>query len=564
MAQLCRLAPRQILQGLAVLVQAGFICHHTTTEGRTSYEANSRNAYWLVRTGKIIDTVHKRYGKAAAAATTQLLLLGHASIGHLRTSSRIHQRSVRTSDVALNGGTGGGSSVHGGPAQDHFDAELSLAIRTLIKHGLICRLRRAYLRTDTDNYHIADDNLRKRLSASALKGTKAKEESLAKIKEVMEDQKNTRINLESSSDLSNSRKRKINPTDDGALHVKRPRLTCRNAAQETESIAAPLLENGNDCFSDSLIVRLNYAKFVVLCRNSRLTSLVANTYGRNVSRTYSEVLKQLDADQPDVAADSSILAGQGMPQESSKTINEERLAQDLFHSASHGGSSELQLPAINGHINGVTPRLTAETCSHLEILCEQPFKFLSHSLEHPDKYEIELFELGSHLRNDEIFRIILARFDKHAVRIVRALLDKGKVDEKYLQEIVLMPVKELRQSLARLKQAGFVELQEVPREAQRQPSRTMYLWFFDPDRVSMMLTEHTYKCMARCMQRIKAEREKVKPTIEKSERSDVKGQEEKMLAKAELEALRAWRRKESRLLGEVGRLDELILVLRDF
>ena len=78
-----------------------------------------------------------------------------------------------------------------------------------------------------------------------------------------------------------------------------------------------------------------------------------------------------------------------------------------------------------------------------------------------------------------------------------------------------------------------------------------------------MLIEDTYKCMTRCLQRMKVERDKVKPTIEKSERTDVRGKEERLLAKAELAVLKGWRKKEEWLLGEVGRLDELIFVLRD-
>lgn len=76
--------------------------------------------------------------------------------------------------------------------------------------------------------------------------------------------------------------------------------------------------------------------------------------------------------------------------------------------------------------------------------------------------------------------------------------------------------------------------------------------------------EECYKSMARCLQRAKVEREGVQTLLEKAERSDVVGREEEFLGEDERIGLEQWREKEERLLGEVGRLDELVAVLRDF
>ena len=70
--------------------------------------------------------------------------------------------------------------------------------------------------------------------------------------------------------------------------------------------------------------------------------------------------------------------------------------------------------------------------------------------------------------------------------------------------------------------------------------------------------------MARCLQRVKVEREAVQTVIEKAERTDVVGKEEEYLGVGERVALEEWREREERLLGEVGRLDDLVAVLRDF
>jgi DNA-directed RNA polymerase III subunit RPC3 len=202
---------------------------------------------------------------------------------------------------------------------------------------------------------------------------------------------------------------------------------------------------------------------------------------------------------------------------------------------------------------------------HLALLAQEPHMFSTRILQSGIiAWAVEYRRLARKLRCLELERIIESRFGSVAVRIVRVLAAKGKLDERRLQEISLMASKDLRQILARMAAAGFVDLQEVPRDAQRQPSRTIYLWFYDADRVRTVVLEDTYKSMSRCLQRIAVERSKLKWFLEKTERTDVKGNEERYLSAAELKTLQEWREKEALLLGEVGRLDDLVAVLRDY
>ncbi len=543
-------------------MQGGLVFHYTTSEGRTSYEANHRNAYYLVRSGKIPEIVQQRYGRAASTIVTQLLLLGHAPVGHLKTLSRKAGESTTVQDQTFKNDRAISTSIVDSAVEDQPDIEIYNSLRLLCKHNLVCRLREAHLRTEADTRQLAEEKVHNSFSSTA-KGAKLKEDFAEKLEDAIEKEFDTSINLlKSGAENMIPQKRKLDDTDE-IPNPKRPRLASGVAAHEGFD-PTYLVGEKTGLLSDSLVVRLNNARIAVLFRNERLVSLVTDIYGKNVSRTYEAVLKQLEPDLPDPKEKISLGPEQERSSGTTSEVDEGLLAQDLAYHEMYNEHSGSPWRSINGHVNGVKHRLTSETRSHLEILCQEPYRFLSPSLEYPDRYVVEYAALSIHLRNTEIFRIIFARFDRYAVRILRVLLDKGKLDEKYLQEIVLMSAKELRQTLAMLQQAGFLELQEVPREAQRQPSRTIYLWFYDPDRVRKMLIEDTYKCMARCFQRMKVERDKIRPTIEKSERSDVRGKEEKLLAGAELEVLKGWRRKEEWLLGEVGRLDELIFVLRDF
>lgn len=122
----------------------------------------------------------------------------------------------------------------------------------------------------------------------------------------------------------------------------------------------------------------------------------------------------------------------------------------------------------------------------------------------------------------------------------------------------------MRAVLTAMNRAGFLELQEVPKGNDRQPSKTIFLWFFDVERCRRRVLDETYKTMTRVLQRIGVERERVKDTVDKSERVDVQGHEEEMMTEAEKKALEEWRAKEEQLLGELGKLDDLVAVLRDF
>ena len=207
------------------------------------------------------------------------------------------------------------------------------------------------------------------------------------------------------------------------------------------------------------------------------------------------------------------------------------------------------------------------TRQHLLLLAEHPYAFVTyirrrHST--PESWTVNFRALTHRLRILELEKTIIARYGVEGLRIGRILQEKGKLDEKALAALALMNQKTMRSILTTMHEAGHLELQEVPRDSMRAPSRAIYLWFFDPERCGKKVLEETYKAMARCLQRVKVEREGVRGIIEKASRTDVVGKEEEFLNVEERVSLEKWRVKEEKLLGEVDKLDDLVMVLRDF
>lgn len=213
--------------------------------------------------------------------------------------------------------------------------------------------------------------------------------------------------------------------------------------------------------------------------------------------------------------------------------------------------------------NSIFTRMT-EVNQHLSLLSQPPYNLAESHTSEGIKWYISFRDLARKLRHLELERMIESRYGDVALRVIRVLQAKGKLDEKRLQEISLLPMKDLRQTLATMQKGGFVDLQEVPKDAQRQPSKTIFLWYYDTDRVCSCILEDTYKAMSRTLQRIKTERERVRDFLEKTERTDVKGHEEHYLTELELVDLQRWKDLEALLLTEVARLDDMVAVFRDY
>ena len=244
------------------------------------------------------------------------------------------------------------------------------------------------------------------------------------------------------------------------------------------------------------------------------------------------------------------------------TENDAAIDEDADFTPEYRVSKEDHTSPVSHTSHNISP-----LCQHLLLLAEHPYQFVNlvpRTKSATEKWSVNFTSLSRLLCQLEIEFLISSRYGVLGTRIVRILTEKGKLDEKALTNIGLINQKVMRSILTTMHEAGYLELQEIPRDNQRQPSRTMYFWFFDRERCAQKVLGDTYKAMARCLQRVQVEREAVKAVIEKAERTDVVGREEEYLSIDERSALESWREKEERILGELGRLDDLVAILRDF
>lgn len=180
------------------------------------------------------------------------------------------------------------------------------------------------------------------------------------------------------------------------------------------------------------------------------------------------------------------------------------------------------------------------------------------------EWTVDFERVIERLRELEIDSIIYENFGKSGHRLIRVLRKMGKLEETHISKVALIKKGDSRTKLVEMQLHGMVDIQEVPRDPSRIIMRTVFLWFFDQDRVASLLLDRTYKAMSRCLQRLDVEKRRKADLIALSERIDVQGQEEAMLRPEQMNQLREIRAKEEDLLGQIGRLDDLVGVFCDY
>ncbi|KAI1381097.1 RNA polymerase III subunit RPC82-domain-containing protein [Hypoxylon crocopeplum] len=231
----------------------------------------------------------------------------------------------------------------------------------------------------------------------------------------------------------------------------------------------------------------------------------------------------------------------------------------------HGqnGSNEVGMQVDDGVPVG-TKRLH-QMRQHLLILAESNQGFVRHcGARDFGEWTVDFEPLAQHLKFQELDTLIENRFGRQGLRLTRILREKGKIDDKALPGLALMKKADVHVKMAEMEMAGFLDVQEVPRDNIRSAARTIFFWFFDLEKTMQRTLDNTYKSMVRCLQRLDVERRKKKNMLSVVERKDVQGMEEEKLRGDIYNEYVQFLDIEKKLFGQVARLDDIVAVFRDY
>jgi hypothetical protein len=78
-----------------------------------------------------------------------------------------------------------------------------------------------------------------------------------------------------------------------------------------------------------------------------------------------------------------------------------------------------------------------------------------------NQYAVNFKKLKHTMKRNLFEGLLTDRFGMASCRIVRILLDKGKLDESRIQKLAMLPPKDVRYKLGILVAAGIVEIQVI-------------------------------------------------------------------------------------------------------
>lgn len=173
------------------------------------------------------------------------------------------------------------------------------------------------------------------------------------------------------------------------------------------------------------------------------------------------------------------------------------------------------------------------------------------------RWSVHYDVLGGWMKRSLVEAIIKEKLGDVAIRCWRILEAKGKLDEKHvslqqapelqaeadshpepqqLARLAFLSVKDAREVIGRLSAADLIEPQEVPRSADRAPSRTFFLWYVDFHKVLLTLLGHQYKALANLQAQKDYQLSQRKALVEKRERTDVRA-DPSLLGKRDVAAI---------------------------
>ena len=534
--------------GIAALIQLRLVYHHTTPDGLSTYQANTQNAYNLVRSGKLVELAGRKFGSPADKIIEYLAISGYATASDLESGfSHNGARGLKENLSRQTNGYLEGEGANHGNSKD--TSKFRESLRNLVANNFIIAVRDAQFQSPFDARQDTERHLHAQGSPPSSKAKKSQLDIDEKVN----------IELEKRLDGSLSAASILHEleADDRAADAPPSNQVC----PFMDRIGSSLRRQGKT------LLCVNYAKLAISIRDEKIASMAETIYGKQAAHVARAACAQIDID-----ASPFNLQSQHNPaaivQKLDVSLISDNLADGTAIDPSNGdilgNGWHVGTPPVNGHrarrING--SQHFQDIDRQLGVLAEGPFSFIIRDAA-ASSWLVHKTQMNHFLRDKELMRLLGESVNGSALRIVRMLVDKGKLEEKTLQEVGLLGAKELRQCLEQMQMMGFLELQEVPREPQRQPNRTIFLWFYDAERVRKVFLGKLYKAMSRLFQRLRLERERLASTLGKIERSDVQGSEQEMLSPAELQVLYQWRQKEAWFMTEINRFDDSVVILGD-
>ncbi|KAG0224909.1 RNA polymerase III subunit C82 [Actinomortierella wolfii] len=299
---------------------------------------------------------------------------------------------------------------------------------------------------------------------------------------------------------------------------------------------------------DDVYFRINFERFIIRWRNIKIAELIEGRLNSTAKAIMSTLL---------MLAESKMLS---CTEEWTKAVSSVQILNNLPQDV-----NLVDTLAFENDISAQNAKPSTSDCleKYMEVLEEDLLKITKKDQGRSGQYVVNLKQAAKVMKHRVIEGMVSSRFGGHYVRIMNMLLEKGKSEEKQISKWAMMPVKDVREKLTTLYTFGVLNMQEVPKSADRAPSRTFYLWEVLPDRASAALVEKLIHTMANLRQRRFVERAKRQILLEKCERTDVQANDG-LLSSGDKRELEVLNNMLEMLEVQELRIADMVMTLRDF
>ncbi|KAJ2159222.1 RNA polymerase III subunit C82 [Coemansia sp. RSA 552] len=540
-----KLGAASVRQALVVLIQHGLVTHAASREGSRSvtfYTASLRSILRLQRSGLYLALMEERVGKDGVAVFRSVMLNGCMAIGSVRDAL--------------------GFKNLGAVEKQQFNT----AVAKLVRERFITAVTAKDTVTMTDRVMQAEEEETRKV------GTVPTAKELQLIRRKINDRDEEEylssniVGLKRQAPTSASAadgrgaKSKIMVGPDG-----RPFLV--NGNGEVSNGIDGVDGNGTqpdadaDLIDDKQCFRVYHERLDVLLRNKQIVNYFADRYNDGVAAIAKAILRLTESHTKTCRHKlSETLSAQQIIRNVAPDTRLEDFVDmggDLFWKGLDGGDGD-----GDGAASGRAARGKAGFAL-LEILCADVSGIVSMVDERANgQYRVYFDRAAATLRDQSLDALILERFGSLHARIVRVLRSKHKLDEKTVSQLAMLPLTKTRERLHELSLEGFVSTVEMPRAADRHPSRMVYLWYVNPVSQVAAALRCIFQGISNAIQRTDHENRMSAALVTKSKRDDVMA-DHSLLSPGELEALEALRSARQKLDIAAIRLDGMLLVVHD-
>lgn len=328
---------------------------------------------------------------------------------------------------------------------------------------------------------------------------------------------------------------------------------------------------------DHLVLTANFEKCNVGLRNNQLVRFCERYVTYNTSRVFDAFLRVLEVDitrcydplserLPGERDFSAGVASKPLDWDlgTSEAVTTKQIAQllDPDIDLDEGLPPDADIVDSVEHTNGHTPSRNGDLSSyerqrriqqHLNILICDPRGFVN--LNHDRQYTVPFHALTQRLIEYELENTITHSFGMLPARIIRILKFYGNLEVWSIATRAMVTQDNARKALVVLQKAGWVDVMELPKNARREVMRSSWVHQYDVLRAREKHLSDCYFAMSRLHMRLASETAKVQRVIDKSERTDVVGNEDRLLNQEEKEVLEKHKKRKEMIWKQIGRLD---------